>query len=128
MNVFHKFISIWYYINTETKYNSLIVNLPNSHLNKSKSETKNEIGITLILSSNMCGSTNDETNFHNKLLLTHKEASKLRKAFSNNVLANLKLLKTQLFKIIQSGRFLSRLPGPLLKGGLPVMKAKNKSN
>ena len=39
----------------------------------------------------------------------------LCKAFENNLSANIKLSKTQLSKIVQSGRFLGRLLGPLLK-------------
>ena len=34
----------------------------------------------------------------------------------------IKLSKTQISKIIQSGRFLGRLLGPLIKVGLPFMK------
>ena len=34
----------------------------------------------------------------------------------------IKLSKTQISKIIQSGRFLGRLLGPLIKAGLPFMK------
>ena len=33
------------------------------------------------------------------------------------------LSKTQLSKLIQSGRFLGRLLGPLLRTGLPLMKS-----
>ena len=47
---------------------------------------------------------------------------RLRKAFANNSSANIKLSKTQLHKIGQSGGFLGRLLGPLLKTGLPLMK------
>ena len=47
------------------------------------------------------------------------EVLRLGKAFANNSLANTKLSKTQLFKIMQSGGFLGRLLGPLLKTGLP---------
>ena len=36
--------------------------------------------------------------------------------------ADLKLSKAQINKIIQSGGFLSRLLGPLLKTGLPLIK------
>ena len=46
----------------------------------------------------------------------------LRKAFANNSPANIKRLKTQLSKIMQSGGFLGSLLGPLLKTGLPLMK------
>ena len=48
--------------------------------------------------------------------------SRLRKAFENNSSANIKLSKTQLHKLEQSGRFLDRLSGPLLKTGLHLMK------
>ena len=52
----------------------------------------------------MFGHTNEENNFPHKLLLIDNQVSKLRKAFAkNNSLVNVKLLKTQLFKIIQSG-------------------------
>ena len=46
-------------------------------------------------------------------------------AFANNSLANIKLSKTQLHKIAQSGGFLGKLLGPLLKNWLK-MKQKNK--
>ena len=41
---------------------------------------------------------------------------------TNNYSANIKLSKTQFHKIGQSGGFLGRLLGPLLKTGLPSMK------
>ena len=44
------------------------------------------------------------------------------KAFASNSTTNIKLSKTQLFKMIQSGGFLGRLLGPLLKTGLPLIK------
>ena len=64
----------------------------------------------------------DETNFPHKLLLTNRQVSNLRKAFANHLSADIKLSKTQLSKMIQSGGFLGRLLGPLLKTGLPLMK------
>ena len=103
-----------------TQYNSLNVKLSNSQLNKLKSAIKNETEIVLRLSPNMI--------HDNKLLLTHKllltntQASNLRKAFANNPSADIKLSKTQLFKMIQSGGFLGRLLGSLLKTGLPSIK------
>ena len=48
--------------------------------------------------------------------------SRFRKAYTNGSSAHIKLSKTQLFKIGQSGEFLGRLLGPLLKTGLPLMK------
>ena len=46
----------------------------------------------------------------------------LRKSFTNNSSTDIKLSKTQLLKMIQSGGFLSRLLGPLVKTGLPLIK------
>ena len=63
-----------------------------------------------------------ETNFPHKLLLTNRQVSNLRKAFSNRLSANIKLSKTQLSKMIQLGGFLGRLLGPLLKIGLSLIK------
>ena len=59
--------------------------------------------------------------FSRKFLLTNTQFSKVRKAFSNNSPANIKLSKTQLHKIVQSGGYLGRLLGPILKTGSPVM-------
>ena len=56
------------------------------------------------------------------MLLTNTQVLKLHKTFANGSSANIKLSKTQLHKIGQSGGFLGRLLGPLLKTGLPLMK------
>ena len=64
----------------------------------------------------------NESSFPHKLLLTHRQVSNLRKPFANNSLTDIKLSKTQLSKMIQSRGFLSRLLGPLLKTGLPLIK------
>ena len=53
----------------------------------------------------MIGSSNDETNLPRKLLLTNTQVSKIRKAFANGSLANIKFSKTQMSKMIQSGGF-----------------------
>ena len=103
-----------------TRCNCLNVKLSNSQLNKLKSAIKNEIEVVLRLSSNMIG--DNETNFPHKLLLTNRQVSNLRKAFANHLSADIKLSKTQLSKMIQSGGFLGRLLGPLLKTGLPLIK------
>ena len=70
----------------------------------------------------MIGNSNDETNFPHKLLPTNRQVANLRKAFANNSSVNIKLSKTQLSKMIQSGGFLGGLLGSLLKIGLPLMK------
>ena len=73
------------------------------------------------ISSNAVGNCNDENNFLGKFLLINTQVSNLRKAFANGSSANIKLSKTQLHKIGQSGGFLGRLLGPLLKTGLPLI-------
>ena len=47
----------------------------------------------------------------------------LRRAFANHTSTDIKLSKTPLSKMMQSGGFLGRLLGPLLKTGLPLMKS-----
>ena len=103
-----------------TQYNSLNVKLSNSQLNKFKSAIKNETEVVLRLSSNMIG--DNETNFPHKLFLTNRQVLNLCKAFANHSSTDIKLSKTQLFKMIQSGRYLGRLLGPLLKPGLTLIK------
>ena len=70
----------------------------------------------------MIGTSNDETNFPHKLLLTNRQVENLRKAFVSYPSTDMKLSKTQLSKMILSRGFLDRLLGPLLKTGLPLMK------
>ena len=101
-----------------TQYNN--VKLSNSQLNKLKSAIKNETKVVFRLLSNMIG--NNETNFSYKLLLTDRQVSSLRKSFASHWSADIRLSKTQLSKMIQLGGFLSRLLGPLLKTGLPLIK------
>ena len=79
-----------------TQYNSLNVKLSNSQLIKLKSGKKNGIDVTLNLSSNVAGDSNDETNFPHKLLLTDTQVLRLHKAFANNSSTNKKLSKAQL--------------------------------
>ena len=64
----------------------------------------------------------NETNFPHKLLLTKRQVTNLRKAFANYLSTDIKLSKTQLSKMIQSGGFLGRLLGSLLKTGLLIIK------
>ena len=102
-----------------TQYNSLNVKLSNSQLNKLKSAIKNETEVVLRL-SNMIG--DNETNFPHKLLLTNRQVANLHKAFADKSSTDIKLSKTQISKMMQSGGFLGRLLGPLLKTGVPLMK------
>ena len=61
-----------------------------------------------------------------ELLLTTREKTKLRNAFNNNMLTDLKLSKAQISKRIQSGgslgSLLSKLDGPLMKVATPLAK------
>ena len=66
----------------------------------------------------MIRSSNDETNFPHKLLLTNTQVSKIRTAFANGLSGNIKFSKTQYSKMIQSGGIL----GELKKGILLVPK------
>ena len=104
------------------QYNSLNVKLSNSHFNKLKSAIKNETDIVLRLSSNMIGNSGDNTNFPHELLLNNRQVANLRKAFAKDTSTDIKLSKTQLSKMIQSGGFVGKLLGPLLRTGLPLMK------
>ena len=87
-----------------TQYNSLNAKLSNSKLNKLKSATKNKTEIVLRLSSNMIGDY--DTNFPQKLLLTNRQVANLRKACADKSSNDIKLSKTQISKMIQSGAFL----------------------
>ena len=92
-----------------TQCNSLNVELSNLQLNKLKSAIKNESEVILRLSSNMIDNSDDETNFPHKLLLTNRQLSNIRRTFANHSSTDIKLSKSQLSKMIQSGGFLSRV-------------------
>ena len=104
------------------EYNTLNVKLSNSQLNKLKSRIKNGTQASLNLPSNVIGHSNDEINFPHKLSLTNTRVSRLRKAFVNNLSANIKSSKSQLSKIVQSVRFLGSLLESLLKTEMLLMK------
>ena len=70
----------------------------------------------------MIGDSDDKANFPHELLLTNRLVANLRKAFANNLSTHIKLSKTQISKMIQSGGFLGKILGPLLKTGLPLLK------
>ena len=109
-----------------TQYNSLNVKLSNSQLNKLKSSIKNETDVVLRISSNMVSNSNDNTNFPHELLLTNRQVANIRKAFAKNTSTDIKLSKTQLSKMIQSGGFLGnllgKLTGSLMKVAMPLAK------
>ena len=93
-----------------TQCNSLNVKLSNLQLNKSG--IKNENDVCLRPSANMIA--DDKRNFPHKLLLTNRQVSNLRKAFANYLSTYIKLSKTQICRMTQSGGLLGRRLGPLL--------------
>ena len=100
------------------EYNKLNVKLSNSQLKKLKTAVKDKTGTTLRISLKMF----NRNNLPHELLLTTRQKTKVRNAFNNNMSTDLKLSKAQINKIIQSGGFLGKLLGPLLKTGLPSIK------
>ena len=74
----------------------------------------------------MVGNSSDNTNFPHELLLTNRQVANIRKAFANHSSTYIKLSKTQLSKMIQSGGFsgnlLGKLAGPLMKVAVPLAK------
>ena len=74
----------------------------------------------------MVSNSNDNTNFPHELLLTNRQVANIRKAFANHSSIDIKLSKTQLSKMMQSGGFLGnllgKLAGPLMKVAVPLAK------
>ena len=103
-------------------YTKINCKLTNVQLNKLKRSAKSNEGTTLRLG--IKNFNKDET--PHELLLTTRENTKLRNAINNNSAIDIKLSKTQIKKLIQSGGFLgkllSKLAGPLMKVALPLAK------
>ena len=91
----------------------------NLQLIKLKSAVKNKQGTTLRMNARMLNGNN----LPHELFLTTRQTTKLRNAIENNMLTDIKLSKPQISKIIQSGEFLGKILGPLLKTGLPLLKS-----
>ena len=49
-----------------------------------------------------------------EIFLTTRQTTKIRNAFANNMSTDIRLIKSQIYKIIQSGEFLSKMFGKLL--------------
>ena len=67
------------------------------------------------LSSNLIGNSDDKTSFIIELLSTNTQVTNIYKAFANYLSTDIKLSKTQLSKMIQSGGFLGKMLRPLRK-------------
>ena len=65
--------------------NQYTTKLSGSQLNKSKSSIKNGTEVTLKISWNVVGDSNNKKKFPHKLFLTNTQVSKLRKAFPNGL-------------------------------------------
>ena len=100
------------------EYTKVNVKLSNTQIKKLKDAVKNNTGTTLRISLKMF----NENDLPHELLLTTRQKTKIRNAFNNNMSTDLKLSKAQINKIIQSGGFLSKFLGSLLKTGLPLIK------
>ena len=100
------------------EYKTINVKPSDSHLNKLKRDVKKKQGTTLRMNGRMFSANN----LPHELLLKTRQTTKLRKAIENNMSTDIKLCKAQISRIIQSGGFLSKPLGPLLKTGLPLIK------
>ena len=104
------------------EYNKVHVKLSGSQLNKLKSATKNQTGVTLRINIKIFNGNN----LTHELLLTTSQKTKLRNALENNMSTDIKLSRGQISKIIQSGgslgALLSKLAGLLMKVAVPLAK------
>ena len=100
------------------EYTKVNVRLSDSQLKKLKHAVSNNTGTTLRISLKMFNGKN----LPHELLFTTRQKTNVRNAFNNNRSTDLKLSKAQTNKIIQSGGFLGKFLGPLLKTGLPLIK------
>ena len=100
------------------EYSKVNFKLSDTQLKKLKTAVKDKT-VTILRKDLKMFAGND---LPHELLLRTRQKTKLRNAFNNNMSTDLKLSKAQISKIIQSGGFLGRLLGPLLKTGLPLIK------
>ena len=105
------------------KYSNVNVKLSDTQLKKLKTAVINKTGSTLRINSKIFNGNN----LPHELLLTTRQKTKIRNELNNNMLADLKLSKAQISKIIQYGIFLgsllSKLAGSLMK--IAIFLAKN---
>ena len=87
------------------EYNKVNVKLSDSQLNKLKSAVKNRQDLTLRMNITIFNGNN----LPHELILTTRQNTKLRNEFENNMSTDIKLSKSQISKIIQSGGCLGAL-------------------
>ena len=102
-----------------TKINCKLTNVQINKLKKafkSNEEMKLRIGIKNF----------NKDELPHELLLTTRQNTKLHNAINNNLKTDIKLSRTQIKKLIQSGgllgKLLSKLAGPLMKVAMPLAK------
>ena len=78
-----------------TQYNTVNVKLSNSRLSKLKSGIKTGTEVTVDISSNALGESNDNINFPHKLVFTNTHVSSICEALANGSSVNIKFSKTQ---------------------------------
>ena len=104
------------------EYSKINCKLTNAQLNRLKKAVKSNEGATLRLGIRNFNKDEDP----HELLLTTRQNTKLRNAINDNSATDIKLSKTQIKKIMQSGGFLgkllSKLVGPLMKVAMPLAK------
>ena len=76
------------------EYSKTNVQLTDAQLKKLKTAVKNKMGISLRMSLKML----DENDLAHELLLATRQKTKLRNAFNNNMLTDIKLLKPKFLK------------------------------
>ena len=97
------------------EHNKVNIKLSDAQLKKLKDAVKDNTGTTLRINLKMF----DGNDLPHEVLLTTRQKAKLRNVFNNNMSADIKLSKTQIVKIIQSGGFLGslliKIAGPSIK-------------
>ena len=104
------------------EHSKVNVKLSDTPPKKLKTAVKDKTRTTLRISLK----TFDGNNLPHELLLTTRQKTKLRNAFSYKMSTDLKFSRAQISKIIQSGGFLgsllSKLAGSLMKVAIPLAK------
>ena len=104
------------------EYSKVNAKLTDTQLKKLRTVVKNKTRTTLRMNLKMF----DENDLPHELLLRIRKKTRLRNAFNNKISVNIKLFRSQISKIIQSGGFLgsllSKLAGSLMKVAIPLAK------
>ena len=92
------------------EYTKVNVKLTNLQLSKLKKAVKNNDSTTSRIGIKIF----NKDELPHELFLTTRQSTKLRNAINNNLATDLKLSKTQIKKLIQSGGFLGKLLSKLV--------------